>query len=130
MPGVQPKRDPGLDFFKPIKQRWVEHPDLLAYITCEEPFQGLRTTPAIAGLRIKLQPYVQNTYELLAWILREESGIDLARKIAEEEQKANDRRPAVGANGGCGNQHTGVTRRSGDRPIPASHYCPARQSCW
>jgi hypothetical protein len=90
----------------------------------------LRTTPAIAGLRIKLQPYVQNTYELLAWILREESGIDLARKIAEEEQKANDRLPAVGANGGCGNQHTGVTRRSGDRPIPASHYCPARQSCW
>jgi hypothetical protein len=85
MPGVQPKRDPGLDFFKPIKQRWVEHPDLLAYITCQEPFQGLKTTPAIAGLRVKLELKSKDTYRLLVRVLREESGLDLERRDRQGE---------------------------------------------
>jgi hypothetical protein len=63
-----------------FKQRWVEHPTLLAYITCEEPFQGLKTTPAIAGLRVKLQPKAKRTYDLLVQTLREESGLDLERR--------------------------------------------------
>jgi hypothetical protein len=103
MPGVQPKRDPGLDFFKPIKQRWVEHPDLLAYITCQEPFQGLKTTPAIAGLRVKLELKSKDTYRLLVRVLREESGLDLEREIAKEKQRANARLAMVHENGEIGN---------------------------
>jgi hypothetical protein len=82
-------------FFEPIKGRWVEHPTLLAYITCAEPFQGLNTTSAIAGLRVRLQPRAKSTYELLCKILREESGLDLEKEIAQEERRANDRLASV-----------------------------------
>jgi hypothetical protein len=107
-------------FFEPIKQRWVEHPDLLSYITCDEPFQGLRTTPAIAGLRIKLEPKSKGTYRQLERVLREERGLDLEKEIAEEERRANDRLAlgTVGQNGEFGNGrrrvgNTGATAEGG-----------------
>jgi hypothetical protein len=81
--------------------------------TCQEPFQSLKTTPAIAGLRVKLQPHAKITYELLTKTLHGESRLDLEKEIAEEERRANDRLALVHEHGGDrGNQHTGG--RQGD----------------
>jgi hypothetical protein len=74
-------------------------------ITGAEPFQGLNTTPAVAGLRAKPQPKCQGTYALLCKVLREESGIDLEREIIEEQRRANDRLAVVREHGT--NQHGG-----------------------
>jgi hypothetical protein len=40
---------------------------------------------------VKLQPKAKATYHLLVKVLREESGLDLEKAIAEEERRANDR---------------------------------------
>jgi hypothetical protein len=105
-------------FFEPIKGRWVEHPTLLAYLTCEEPYQGLKTTPAIAGLRVKLQPKAKSTYILLAKTLMEESGVDLEKEIAEEQRRANDRLAlgTLAENGELGNgrRRSRNTRATGE----------------
>jgi hypothetical protein len=99
-PSARAARRARHDADEPIKGRWVEHPTLLAYITCPEPFQGLNTTPVVAGLRVRLQP--KATYELLGKVLREESRLDLEREIVEEQRRANDRLAVVHVNGEIG----------------------------
>jgi hypothetical protein len=69
-----------------VGQGLAEGSDLLPDVP-----QGLNTTPVVAGLRVRLQPKSKSTYELLCKVLREESGFDLEKEIAEEERRANDR---------------------------------------
>jgi hypothetical protein len=75
-----------------------------------------------AGLRAKLQPKAKDTYELLARVLREESGVDLERTIAEEERRAHDWLAVVHENGGDrGNQHTGGKRQPDNVSLATDH---------
>ena len=101
-PSARAARRARHDADEDFKRRWVEHPTLLAYITCPEPFQGLNTTLVVAGLRVRLQPKAKDTYQLLVKVLREESGIDLEREIVEEQRRANDRLAVVHENGEIG----------------------------